>query len=161
MSEALRQEPTATNKSPDEVEYLSFALGDNEYSVEIMAVREIRGWTRTTSLPHSPPYVRGVINLRGAVLPVIDLAVRLGLPETEPEDRNVIIVVDVDSRTIGLRVDAVSDILTIDETQLHPPPDISSGAATRFVKALTILYERMVRVLDLTQVLPPNAEISS
>lgn len=158
MSEALRQDSPATTKSPDEVEYLSFALGDNEYSVEIMAVQEIRGWTRTTSLPHSPPFVRGVINLRGTVLPVIDLAVRLGLPETEPEDRNVIIVVDVNSKTIGLRVDAVSDILTIDESQLHPPPDISSGNATRFVKALTILEERMVRVLDLTLVLPASTE---
>ena len=95
MAEALRQDMHQTsNAAPGETEYLSFGLGGNEYSVDIMSVREIRGWTRTTSLPHSPPYVRGVINLRGAVLPVIDLAVRLGLPAAEPEDRNVIIVVD-------------------------------------------------------------------
>jgi purine-binding chemotaxis protein CheW len=104
--------------------------------------------------------VRGVINLRGAVLPVVDLAVRLGLPATEPEERNVIIVVDVDTRTMGLRVDAVSDILTLSEDKLHQPPDVATSPGARFVKALTILDDRMVRILDLTQVMPSNSEIS-
>lgn len=161
MTEPLRQDKSSKSISaPGETEYLSFGLGDAEYSVEIMSVREIRGWTRTTSLPHSPSYVRGVINLRGAVLPVIDLAVRLGLPASEPEERNVIIVVDVDARTMGLRVDAVSDILTLSEDQLQPPPDVATNAGARFVKALTILDDRMVRVLDLTQVMPAGSEIS-
>ena len=161
MTEPLRQDSQhTTSEAPGETEYLSFGLGDNEYSVDIMSVREIRGWTRTTSLPHSPDYVRGVINLRGAVLPVIDLAVRLGLPATEPEDRNVIIVVDVESRTMGLRVDAVSDILTLSQDQLHPPPDLATSPGARFVKALTILDDRMVRILELSQVMPSSSEIS-
>lgn len=161
MTEPLRHDtPAATSAATGETEYLSFGLGNSEYSVEIMSVREIRGWTRTTSLPHSPAYVRGVINLRGAVLPVIDLAIRLGLPATEPEDRNVIIVVDVESRAMGLRVDAVSDILTLSQDQLHPPPDVATSPGARFVKALTILDERMVRVLDLEQVMPSSSEIS-
>ena len=161
MTEPLRQDPAAAaTAAPGETEYLSFGIGDSEYSVDIMSVREIRGWTRTTSLPHSPDYVRGVINLRGAVLPVIDLAVRLGLPATEPEDRNVIIVVDVESRTMGLRVDAVSDILTLSQHQLHPPPDVATSSGARFVQALTILDDRMVRVLDLARVMPSSSEIS-
>ena len=161
MTEPLRQEFAAGGAAATgETEYLSFGLGDAEYSVEIMSVRESRGWTRTTSLPHSPSYVRGVINLRGAVLPVIDLAVRLGLPATEPEDRNVIIVVDVETRTMGRRVDAVSDILTLSQDQLHPPPDVATSPGARFVKALTILDDRMVRVLDLAQVMPSSSEIS-
>ncbi len=161
MTEPLRQDQSgATSKALGETEYLSFGLGGSEYSVEIMSVREIRGWTRTTSLPHSPSYVRGVINLRGAVLPVIDLAIRLGLPATEPEERNVIIVVDVDSRTMGLRVDAVSDILTLSQDQLHAPPDVATSPGARFVKALTILDDRMVRVLDLAQVMPSSSEIA-
>ena len=106
-----------------DVELLSFRIGENEYSVDIMAVREIRGWTRATSLPHSPSYVRGVINLRGAVLPVIDLALRLGLTVEDPSERNVIIVVDVDGRTIGLRVAAVSDILSFPKDELQDPPE--------------------------------------
>ncbi|NNE79647.1 MAG: purine-binding chemotaxis protein CheW [Silicimonas sp.] len=142
-----------------ETEYLSFRIGENEYSVEIMSVREIRGWTRTTSLPHAPDFVRGVINLRGTVLPVVDLALRLGLEETEPEDRNVIIVVDVESRVMGLRVDAVSDILSFSPDQLQPPPEMTSKS--RFVRALTILDDRMVRLLDLEEVLPSNKEVAA
>ena len=104
--------------------------------------------------------MRGVINLRGAVLPVIDLAMRLGLPETEPEDRNVIIVVDVGSRMMGLRVDAVSDILTLSQDQLQLPPDVATRPGARFVKALTLLDDRMVRILDLAEVVPTGSEIS-
>lgn len=161
MSEPIRKENLQFgNVAQGETEFLSFGLGENEYSVEIMSVREIRGWTRTTSLPRSPGYVRGVINLRGAVLPVIDLAMRLGLPETEPEDRNVIIVVDVDSRMMGLRVDAVSDILTLSQDQLQLPPDVATRPGARFVKALTLLDDRMVRILDLAEVVPTGSEIS-
>ena len=151
---------TDTNRS-EQTEFLSFRIGETEYSVEIMSVREIRGWTRTTSLPHAPRFVRGVINLRGTVLPVVDLAMRLGLEETEPEERNVIIVVDVGTRVMGLRVDAVSDILSFTEDQLQPPPDVATSASAPFVKALTILDDRMVRLLDLEVVLPTGEEIAA
>lgn len=142
-------------------EYLSFGIGEDEYSVDIMSVREIRGWTKTTSLPHAPTFVRGVINLRGTVLPVVDLAMRLGLEESEPEERNVIIVVDVGARVMGLRVDAVSDILSFRQDQLQAPPNVTSNDATPFVKALTILDDRMVRLLDLEAVLPSFEEIAA
>ena len=144
-----------------EVELLSFRVGDSEYSVDIMSVREIRGWTRATSLPHAPHYVRGVINLRGAVLPVIDLALRLGLPAEEPTDRNVIIVVDVEGRSIGLRVDAVSDILSFPRDQLQPPPDMAADRDHGFVQALTILEGRMIRILDLPSVVPSAGEAAA
>lgn len=142
-------------------EYLSFRIGENEYSVDIMSVREIRGWTKATSLPHAPRFVRGVINLRGTVLPVIDLAVRLGLEASEPGDRNVIIVVDVGARVMGLRVDAVSDILSFAPDQLQPPPEVAASETARFVKSLTILDDRMLRVLDLDAVLPSGDEIAA
>lgn len=154
------QNPTDTN-GHERTEFLSFRIGESEYSVEIMSVREIRGWTKTTSLPHAPRFVRGVINLRGTVLPVVDLAMRLGLDETEPEDRNVIIVVDVGSRVMGLRVDAVSDILSFTRDQLQPPPDVATSSNAPFVKALTILDDRMVRLLDLEVVLPTGEEIAA
>ncbi|MEM6539013.1 MAG: chemotaxis protein CheW [Pseudomonadota bacterium] len=149
------------NIKSEQTEYLSFRIGENEYSVDIMSVREIRGWTKTTSLPHAPRFVRGVINLRGTVLPVLDLAMRLGLTETDPEDRNVIIVVDVGSRVMGMRVDAVSDILSLTNDQLQMPPDVATASSARFVKALTILEDRMVRLLDLEVVLPTGDEIAA
>lgn len=158
MSEQKEVQPVDSVSSA-QTEYLSFRIGESEYSVEIMSVREIRGWTRTTSLPHAPHFVRGVINLRGTVLPVVDLALRLGLDASEPEERNVIIVVDVGSRVMGLRVDAVSDILAFSDDQMQPPPDMTSKS--RFVRALTILDERMVRILDLEAVLPSNEEIAA
>ncbi len=144
-----------------EVELLSFRVGEHEYSVDIMSVREIRGWTRATSLPHSPAYVRGVINLRGAVLPVIDLAVRLGLAAEDPTDRNVIIVVDVQGRTVGLRVDAVSDILSFARSDLQSPPDITADRDHSFVQSLTILDGRMIRILDLPAVVPSTKDAAA
>ncbi|MEL6170020.1 MAG: chemotaxis protein CheW [Pseudomonadota bacterium] len=154
--------PVSTASEPTgSVELLSFRLGESEYSVDIMSVREIRGWTRTTALPHSPGYVRGVINLRGSVLPVVDLAVRLGLASGEPTDRNVIIVVDIDGRSLGLRVDAVSDILTLARSDLQSPPDMGSDAAASFVRDLTIIDGRMIRVLDLPAVLPAMVETAA
>ena len=147
------------NSSKNASEYLSFRIGEDEYSVDITSVREIRGWTRTTSLPHSPKFIRGVINLRGTVLPVVDLALRLGFDTSEPDVRDVIIVVDVGERVMGLRVDAVSDILSFEPEQLQLPPDITTGPKSHFVKALTVLEDRMVRILDLEAVLPSNEEI--
>lgn len=156
-----RDHETSDRTASEQTEFLSFCIGDSEYSVEIMSVREIRGWTRTTSLPRAPRFVRGVINLRGTVLPVVDLAMRLGLDETEPEDRNVIIVVDVGTRVMGLRVDAVSDILSFTRDQLQPPPEVATSSNAPFVKALTILEDRMVRLLDLEVVLPSGDEIAA
>lgn len=154
-------ETSAPDPSISEVELLSFRVGEHEYSVDIMSVREIRGWTRATSLPHAPAYVRGVINLRGSVLPVIDLGIRLGLDVTEPTERNVIIVVDLDGRTVGLRVDAVSDILSIPVGQMQSPPEMAADRGGLFVNALTIVEGRMIRVLELAAVLPEPSDVAA
>ncbi|MEL6227337.1 MAG: chemotaxis protein CheW [Pseudomonadota bacterium] len=134
------------------VELLTFRLSDQEYSLDIMSVREIRGWTKTTPLPHSPSHMKGVINLRGTVLPVMDLAERLGLPPRAHSDRNVIIVVKHDDLMTGLLVDAVSDIVALSDDDLQPPPENNPGAQPGVIKALTLLDDRMIRVLDLAVV---------
>lgn len=160
MTDVLEQS-TEPHSGQEELELLTFHIGDHEYSVDIMSVREIRGWTRATSLPHAPSYVRGVINLRGTVLPVVDLSMRLGLDTEEPIDRNVIIVVDIFGRTVGMRVDAVSDILSVPKSSLQPPPEMAADEDNSFVSALTIIEGRMVRVLDLPSVLPPGTEAAA
>lgn len=148
-----------TVQNTSELELLSFRLAEEEYSVDIMSVREIRGWTRATPLPHAPAHVRGVINLRGTVLPVVDLSVRLGMEPVVGDARNVIIVVQVGTQTAGLLVNAVSDILALPRTELQPPPELAADAAHSFIEALTIVDGRMIRVLDLAAVLPDeNAE---
>ena len=126
-----------------------------------MSVREIRGWTEATPLPHTPDYVRGVINLRGTVLPIIDLAARLALPPDENNDRSVVIVVHENDETVGLLVDAVSDILTISRTDLQTPPDMAADNQHRFVSALIIEDERMIRVLDLHKTLSTGEPLAA
>ena len=130
-------------------ELLTFRLADEDYAMDIMSVREIRGWTRTTPLPHAPSYMCGVINLRGTVLPVMDLAERLGLPAQEKSDRNVIIVVKQGDALTGLLVDAVSDIVALTADELQPPPDMTPGSGANVVSALFLIEDRMIRVLDL------------
>ena len=134
------------------IELLTFRLGDQEYSLDIMCVREIRGWTKATPLPHAPSFMRGVINLRGTVLPVMDLSERLGLPPRSHSDRNVIIVVIHEDTITGLLVDAVSDIITLPKSDLQPPPEATSQGASAVIKYLTLVDERMTRVLDLPNI---------
>ncbi|WP_415183595.1 chemotaxis protein CheW [Phaeovulum sp.] len=151
-----------TNAQPNsEIELLSFRLADQEYSVDIMHVREIRGWTRATPLPHAPAHVRGVINLRGSVLTVIDLSTRLGLAPAARDARNVIIVVQVGSQTAGLLVDAVSDILALPRHMLQEPPGLAGDSAHSFIEALTIVEDRMIRVLNLNAVLPKGGSVAA
>jgi len=138
------------------IELLTFRIADQEYSLDIMSVREIRGWTRATPLPHAPHFMKGVINLRGTVLPVMDLGARLGLPPCEKTDRNVIIVVMLNDKMTGLLVDAVSDIIALTSQDLQPPPDMNSGGVPNVVSALTLIDDRLIRVLDLASVIAPS-----
>jgi purine-binding chemotaxis protein CheW len=139
-------------------ELISFRVGVQEFCVDIMAVREIRGWTPATPLPQAPSYVRGVINLRGAVLPIVDLSARLGLGPTEPSVRNVIIVVRIGPRLIGLLVDAVSEVLTATSDMIQPTPDVSCDAVKMFIKGILSLDGRMISWITLDRILPELQE---
>ena len=119
-----------------------------------MAVREIRGWTAATALPQSPSYVRGVINLRGAVLPIVDLPNRLGYGVSEPTARHVIIVAQIGTQFVGLLVDAVSDILTVTDDMIQPVPDIAPEAVKAFVQGLIAMDGRMISLIGLGRILP-------
>lgn len=134
-------------------ELLTFKLGSQEYALDIMSVREIRGWTKTTPMPHAPDFMRGVINLRGTVLPVMDLAARLHLPPIETTERNVIIVVKCNDGMTGLLVDAVSDIIALSEEDMQPPPDIGNDHSANTIRALSLIDERMIRILELASVI--------
>jgi purine-binding chemotaxis protein CheW len=145
---------TQTTASHAQVELISFRVGEQEFCVDIMGVREIRGWAPATPLPQTPPYMRGVMNLRGAVLPIMDLAVRLGLPPIQPSDRSVIIVVRSGERLFGLLVDAVSDILTIGPDAIQPTPDVACDRVRSFVRGLIAMEGRMISHIDLSRIMP-------
>jgi purine-binding chemotaxis protein CheW len=135
-------------------EIVSFRLGEQDFCIDIMDIREIRGWTQPTPLPHSPDYVRGLINLRGSVLPIVDLSKRLGLTTADASPRDVIIVAMVDSRLIGLVVDGVSDILTVKQRDIQPTPSVGSDPAQGYVQGIMAIDNRMIRLLDLRRVFP-------
>jgi purine-binding chemotaxis protein CheW len=136
------------------IELMAFRIGAQEFCIDIVSVREIRGWTPATALPHSPQFVRGVINLRGAVLPIVDLSARLGLESVDPSSRHVIIVAQVGRQIIGLLVDAVSEILTVAEGTVQPTPDVASEMAKTFVRGVLAVNGRMISLVALDEILP-------
>jgi purine-binding chemotaxis protein CheW len=140
---------TITENAATRRQFITFCSSEQEFGADIMSIREIRGWTPTTPLPHAPHYVRGVINLRGVVLPVVDLQARLGHGQTEANPKHVVIVVKASDRTIGLLVDAVSDILTVTSAEVQPTPELARDEQAEFVDGIAVLGERMVTILSM------------
>ena len=138
---------------------ITFQIGEQILGVDIMAIREIRAWSPATPLPNVPPHVRGVVNLRGVVLPVLDLRQRLGWGLTDPSVRHVIIVVHVGDRLQGIIVDAVNDIVSIHPDAMQPIPDMGDTEASRFLEGLATIDNRMILVLALDRLVDqPIAE---
>ena len=135
-------------------ELIAFRVGAQEFCVDIMSVREIRGWTPATPLPHAQKFMRGVINLRGTVLPIIDLSASLGFGFTTPEARHVIIVVRVGEQETGLLVDAVCDILSVTEDMLQPTPNVASDTVRSFIRGILAVEGRMIGEIGLERILP-------
>ncbi|WP_036255504.1 chemotaxis protein CheW [Methylocapsa acidiphila] len=148
MTEITRTDLTSAR------ELIAFRIGAQEFCVDIMSVREIRGWTPATALPQSPGFVRGVVNLRGAVLPIVDLAARLGFAPAEPTARHVIIVAQIETRVVGLLVDAVSDILTVTDDLIQAAPDVASDMVKTFVRGVLAIDRRMISLIALDHLLP-------
>jgi purine-binding chemotaxis protein CheW len=133
-------------------QYLSFALGNEEYGIDILKVQEIRGYSAITAIPNTPAYIRGVINLRGAVVPVVDLRARFGLAAAEYDKFTVIIVVTIGTRVAGLIVDAVSDVLNVDRADVEPTPDFGASVDTSFITGMAKMADKLVLLLDIDRV---------
>jgi purine-binding chemotaxis protein CheW len=139
---------------PDIRELVAFRTAGQDFCIDILSVREIRGWSRPALLPHAPSYVQGVINLRGAVVPILDLARRLGLEAIENTDRNVIIVAAIQNRIVGLLVEAVTDILGVPAAGVQPTPDLASEATRNMLRGVVVQDSRLIRLLGVGQLLP-------
>src|SRR5262249_51936139 len=127
---------------------ISFAIGDDQYGVDIMAVREIKGWSEITHLPKQPDYVRGVLNLRGIIVPIFDLRCRFGQGLTEATPLHIVIIVQAGVRSIGLLADRVLDIVSLDAAQIQPVPRIARGARVDFLSGLVTVDNAMIAVID-------------
>lgn len=141
------------DNAKSEVEFVTFSAGDQSFSIEITQVREIRRWSPVTALPHAPNEVLGVMNLRGSVIPIYDLAARFGLGQTPENPRNVIVVAMHGGQTVGLLVEAVSEILSVSRDQIQETPDIRSEMARQSITGVIPIETGMTRVIDLGAVL--------
>ncbi len=142
-------------------EFVTLVAGGQSFCIEITQIREIRRWSTVTAMPHAPHAVLGLMNLRGAVIPIVDLAARLGFEPVEATSRNVVIVVSVKGRTVGLLVDAVSEILTIKGDMLREAPDLQDDETIRFISGVIALDDEMTRIIDLQVLLPQSGEVAA
>jgi len=137
-------------------EFITFEIGDRRLGADVMAIREIRAWSPATPLPNAPSHVRGVVNLRGVVLPVLDLSQRLGWGETDPSGRHVIIVMRVAEQLQGIIVDAVSDIVTLNPSEIQPVPDVGQSSAAAFLDGIATIDGKLIMILGLERITEPQ-----
>ena len=133
-------------------QYLTFTLGGEEYAVDILRVQEIKGYSSVTSIPNAPAWVKGVMNLRGTVVPVFDMRLKFGMEPRAYDRFTVIVVVNVGVRVVGLIVDSVSDVLDIPASAIEPTPDLGAGVDTRVLQGIARTNERLVTLLDIDAV---------
>lgn len=138
------------------LQQLTFMLAGEEYGIDILSVREIRAWSRVTRIPQAPDYLLGVLNLRGAIVPVLDLRLRFGLPRGGYDGTTVTVVVAVGDRLFGVVADAVADVFDAREDEIKPVPELGAVVDTRFLKGLAGDDERMVMLLDVERLLRPE-----
>ena len=154
---------TMTDQPGGMSQYLTFMLGSEEFGADILRVQGIQGWDSATPIPKSPDYVLGVTNLRGSVVPIIDLRRRFALPDQEFGPTTVVIVVKVESptqdRIIGMVVDAVSEVYSVDAEEIQPAPDFGSNVDTRFIKGLAPMDERLLILLSIDELLNETVDI--
>lgn len=144
-----------------ELEFVCFFAGGQSFSIDITNVREIRRWSPVTPLPHAPSEVLGVMNLRGSVIPIYDLAARFGLHETVENARNVIMVATHEDQTVGLLVESVSEILSVARDQIQTTPDVRSEAVRQNICGVITLDEGMTRVVDLAAIVQPRLKATA
>ena len=144
--------PTPQSTSPDALtsirEFLAFKLGNEEYGVDILRVQEIRSYEPPTRVAHAPAFVKGVVNLRGVIVPIVDLRLRLG-QSGEYNAFTVVIVLNVLNRVVGIVVDSVSDVLELSAEQIKPRPEVAAALDARFITGLGKIAERMLILLDI------------
>lgn len=148
MMEALNVQENGKPRTGQE--FLTFALGNEEYGIDILKVQEIRGYERVTQIVNAPSFIKGVINLRGTIVPIIDLRLKFKLGSAEYTAFTVVIILNVSNRVVGVVVDSVSDVIQLDPEEIREAPSLNgSEVDTRFIRGLATLNERMVILMDI------------
>jgi purine-binding chemotaxis protein CheW len=134
-------------------EVLSFRLGGEEYAISILKVQEIRGYDAVTRIASAPEYLKGVINLRGIIVPIVDMRIKFNVGEAKYDPFTVVIILNINGHTIGMVVDSVSDVVTLTPDQIKPAPDMGASVATEFLQGLGTVGERMLILLDIDKLM--------
>jgi purine-binding chemotaxis protein CheW len=134
-------------------EVLTFTLGAEEYGVDILKVQEIRGYDTVTRIPDAPDFIKGVINLRGTIVPVVDLRLKFKLGEASYNTLTVMVILNIGSRVVGMVVDSVSDVVALEPSQIQPPPEFGAALDTHYLAGLATQSERMLILLDIEKLL--------
>jgi purine-binding chemotaxis protein CheW len=134
-------------------EYLSFTLGREEYGVDILKVQEIRGYEKPTALANAPAFIKGVVNLRGTIVPIVDMRIKFNLGEATYDQFTVVIILNVVGRVVGMVVDGVSDVTSLEAEQIRPAPEFSSDFDTRYITGLGTLNDRMLILIDIDKLM--------
>ncbi|MDZ4349064.1 MAG: chemotaxis protein CheW [Xanthomonadaceae bacterium] len=138
-------------------EYLTFTLGDEEFGVDILKVQEIRGYDTVTRIPDAPDFIKGVINLRGTIVPVIDMRLKLRLERADYSDLTVMIVLNLGERVVGMVVDGVSDVMALTNDQIRPPPEFDGQFDTQYITGIGALEQRMLILIDIDRLIGGGA----
>ena len=134
-------------------EYLTFTLGSEEYAIDILKVQEIRGYEQPTTIARAPEFIKGVINLRGIIVPIVDLRIKFHVGKAEYTPFTVVIILSISGRVVGIVVDGVSDVTTLQSDQIRPAPEFAATVDTRYIKGLGTLGERMLIVVDIERLM--------
>ncbi|CAJ0788521.1 Chemotaxis protein CheW [Ralstonia condita] len=134
-------------------EYLAFTLGREEYGIDILKVQEIRGYETVTRIANAPDFIKGVINLRGIIVPIVDLRIKFQLERVEYNQYTVVIILNLKDRVVGIVVDGVSDVLTLQSQQIKPAPEFSGALDTEYIRGLGSIDERMLILVDIERLL--------
>jgi purine-binding chemotaxis protein CheW len=134
-------------------EYLTFTLGKEEYGIEILKVQEIRGYEAVTRIANAPEFIKGVVNLRGTIVPIVDMRIKFNLGSAEYNQFTVVIILNVAGRVVGMVVDSVSDVIQLSGEQIRPAPDFSSTFDTKYITGLGTIDERMLILVDIEKLM--------
>jgi purine-binding chemotaxis protein CheW len=142
-----------TDFGAERLEFLTFALGDEEYGVDILKVQEIRGYDTVTRIPDAPAFIKGVINLRGTIVPVVDLRLKFSLPKADYNEFTVMIILNLADRVVGMVVDGVSDVVALSRSQIFDAPEFGGALDVSYITGLGSLEDRMLILLDIEKMM--------
>ncbi|EIK44012.1 putative CheW protein [Cellvibrio sp. BR] len=134
-------------------EFLTFSLGDENYAIDILTVKEIRGYESVTKIANAPPFIKGVINLRGDIVPIVDLRIKFNVGQVTYDEFTIVIVLHIRSRIVGIVVDGVSDVVGLSKEQLRPPPDFGVAFNSRYLLGLASVNEQMIILVDINELI--------